>query len=131
VFGKEKGKSTTDTLPATYHYYEAAGKRVVDDPAEDTPAFLRRELSLGSLADMMRHLWFAGAKRPAMPLHFHIAMGREIVVVDRIDLHLLWKNEGRLFVKPVPRFLLVRPFARSTYSVLMPARATLRQTHAG
>ncbi|GAB1317485.1 Subtilisin-like serine protease [Madurella fahalii] len=33
-------------------------------------------------------------------------MGRETAVVDRMDLHLLWANEGRLFVKPVPRFLL-------------------------
>jgi hypothetical protein len=112
VLGKEKGTGTTDTLPATYHYHEAAGKRVVGNPAEDTPAFLRRELSLGRLADMLRHLWFAGAKRPAMPLHFHIAMGREIVIVDRMDLHLLWTNEGRLFVKPVPRFLLDPAFCR-------------------
>jgi hypothetical protein len=89
VLGKEKRNGTTDTLPATYHYHEAASKRVVSDPSEDTLAFLRRELSLGRLADMLRHLWFAGAKRPAMPLHFHIAIGREIVIVYRMDLHLL------------------------------------------
>jgi hypothetical protein len=33
-------------------------------------------------------------------------MGREIVVVDRMDLHLLWNNDGRIFIKPIPRFLL-------------------------
>jgi len=99
-------EGTTDALPATYHYYEAAGKRAVGNPAEDTPAFLQRELSLGSLADMLRHLWFAGARLPAMPVHFHAAIGREITVVDRMDLHLLWTSEGRLFVKPIPRFLL-------------------------
>jgi hypothetical protein len=48
-----------------------------------------------------------------MPLHFHIAMGREIVVVYRMDLHLLWTNEGRLFVKPIPRFLLDPAFHRT------------------
>ncbi|KAF2627086.1 hypothetical protein BU25DRAFT_440297 [Macroventuria anomochaeta] len=96
-----------------YHYHEAAGKRVVGDPAEDTTAFLRRELSLGSLADMLRHLGFAGAKRPAKPLHFQMVLSREIIVVDRMDLHLLWTNKGRLFVKPVPRFLLDPAFCRT------------------
>ncbi|KAK4233242.1 hypothetical protein C8A03DRAFT_39064 [Achaetomium macrosporum] len=106
ILVKGKQKSAADALPATYCYYEAPRKRVVGNPADDIPAFLRRELSLGALANMLNHLWFAGAKRPATPLHFHVAMGREITVADRMDLHLLWANEGRLFVKPVPRFLL-------------------------
>ncbi|KAK4096673.1 hypothetical protein N658DRAFT_335656 [Parathielavia hyrcaniae] len=113
VIGKTKEKLDTDALPATYHYYEAAGRRAVGNPAEDIPAFLRRELSLGDLAAMMRHLWFAGAKRPAMPLHSHVAMGREITVTERMDLHLLWDNKGKLFIKPVPRFLLDPAFCRS------------------
>ncbi|OAL45117.1 hypothetical protein IQ07DRAFT_234648 [Pyrenochaeta sp. DS3sAY3a] len=111
VLGKEEG--TIDTLPATYHYHEATGKHAVGDPAEDIPVFLRRELSLGGLVGMLRPLWFAGAKRPAMPLHHHLAMGREIVVVDRMDLHLLWTNEGKLFVKPIPRFLLDSAFCQT------------------
>lgn len=111
--GDENGKRHTDALPATYHYHETNGKRAVGDPAEDTPAFLRSELSLGGLAGLLEHLWFAGAARPAMPLHSHIAMGREIVVSDRMDMHLLWTNEGRLFVKPVPRFLLSLDFCQS------------------
>ncbi|KAK4206806.1 hypothetical protein QBC37DRAFT_487916 [Rhypophila decipiens] len=106
-------EGTTDSLPATYHYYKAAGKRVVGNPVEDTPAFLQRELSLGDLADMLRHLWFAGARRPAIPLHFHAAVGREITVVDRMDLHLLWTSDGKLLVKPIPRFLLHPVFCQS------------------
>lgn len=109
--GEEKG--TTDALPASYQYYETSGKRVVANPADDVPAFLQRELSLGGLAGMLKHLWFAGAKHPATPLHFQVAMGREIVVADRIDLHLLWDNGGKLFLKPVPRFLLDPTFWRS------------------
>lgn len=101
-----------DVLPATYHYHEVTGKSAVSDPTKDTLAFLRRELSLRSLASMLRHLWFAGANRPTVPLHFHLAMGREIVVVDRMDLHLLWTNAGRLFIKPVPRFLLDLTFCQ-------------------
>ncbi|KAK3299592.1 uncharacterized protein B0H64DRAFT_102467 [Chaetomium fimeti] len=113
VSGNGNGKRSTDVLPATYHYYETDGKRAVGDPAEDTPAFLRSELSLGALTSLLKHLWFAGAARPAAPLHSHVAMGREIVVSDRMDMHLLWSNEGRLFVKPVPRFLLNVDFCRS------------------
>ncbi|KAK4119814.1 hypothetical protein N657DRAFT_658791 [Parathielavia appendiculata] len=106
-------KSTADGLPAAYRFYEGPGKRLVGNPADDIPAFLRRELSLGGLADMLKHLWFAGAERPATPLHFHVAMGREIVIADRMDLHLLWTNKRKLFVKPIPRFLLDPDFCRS------------------
>ncbi|KAK3373973.1 hypothetical protein B0T24DRAFT_282916 [Lasiosphaeria ovina] len=113
VSGSRQEKSTTDDLPAIYRYYEAPRKRIVGNPADDIPAFLRRELSLGGLADMLKHLWLAGAERPATPLHFHAAMGREIAIADRMDLHLLWADKGRLFVKPVPRFLLDLAFCRS------------------
>ena len=118
MFGKQQEKSTADGLPATYRYYETPRKRVVGNPANNIPAFLRTELSLGGLADMLKHLWFAGAERPATPLHFHVAMGREIAIADRMDLHLLWASKGRLFVKPVPRFLLDPAFCRSNLQCL-------------
>ena len=57
-----------------------------------TIASLQRELSVGGLGDMLEHLWFAVARRPATPLHFHVAMGREIMVADRMDLHLLYAH---------------------------------------
>ncbi|KAK3320046.1 hypothetical protein B0T19DRAFT_451394 [Cercophora scortea] len=115
VLGTEDGKEegTIDPMPASYHYYDASGKHVVANPAADIPAFLQRELSVGALGDMLEHLWFAGARRPATPLQFHVAMGREIMVADRMDLHLLWDNGGRLFLKPVTRFLLDPTFWRN------------------
>ena len=37
-----------------------------------------------------------------MPLHSHVARGREIAVLDQMDRHLLTDDsEGRLFVKPL------------------------------
>ncbi|KAK7414262.1 hypothetical protein QQX98_006859 [Neonectria punicea] len=39
-------------------------------------------------------------------------MGREIVLADRMDLHLLWDNDMRIFVKPIPKFLLDPDFWR-------------------
>lgn len=96
----------TDLLPASYHYYKANGKRMVADPARDVLAFLRNELSLGRLDEMLQHLWFAGAKRAPKQLHSQVAVGREIVVVDRMDLHLVWDKDGKIFLKSLPRFLL-------------------------
>ncbi|KAL7932115.1 hypothetical protein V8C35DRAFT_323342 [Trichoderma chlorosporum] len=75
-------------------------------PSEDVPHFLTSELSLRGLESMLKHLWLAGAKRPPTQLHYHVALGREITVTDRIDLHLMWNPNGRIFVKPLPRFLL-------------------------
>jgi hypothetical protein len=40
-------------------------------------------------------------------------MGWDMVVSDRMGMHLLWTNKGRLFVKPIPRFLLSVDFCRS------------------
>ncbi len=70
------------------------------------PAFLATELSLGDLGTLP-HLWFAGSRRPATPLHLQVAMGRDIIVADQMDLHLLWGHDGRIFVKPLPAFPLV------------------------
>lgn len=111
MLGEENG--ATDPLPASYHYYDARGKRTVANPA-DVPAFVKSELSLGRLGEMLKHLWFAGAKHPATQLHWQVALGREIAVADRIDLHLLWDNNGRLFLKPIPRFLLDPAFWRGS-----------------
>ncbi|EFX04725.1 subtilisin-like serine protease [Grosmannia clavigera kw1407] len=102
-FGKY---GTADILPASYHYRTPDRKQEVLDPTTNIPKFLRTALSLGALEPMLKHLWFAGAKHPPKQLHFQVAIGREIAVVDRMDLHLFWDNNGRFFVKPLPRFLL-------------------------
>jgi hypothetical protein len=107
----------TDALPAIYHYHESLGKkeqrRLVANPAKSVTGFLDTELSLGGLDEMLEYLWFAGSKHPATQLHFHVAMGREITVADRMDLHLLWDNNAKIFLKPIPRFLLDTAFWRT------------------
>lgn len=42
---------------------------------------------------------------PPRPLHHQRLLNREIVLTERLDLHLVW-GRGRMFVKPLPRFLL-------------------------
>jgi hypothetical protein len=38
-------------------------------------------------------------------MHGQRLLGREIVITEQIDLHLVWTS-GRIYVKPLPRFLL-------------------------
>ena len=42
---------------------------------------------------------------PPGPLHYQLLLGREIFVTEQIDMHLVW-TIGRIFLKPIPRFLL-------------------------
>lgn len=112
----EDDHATGDSLPASYHHSEGSGvkkRRVVANPAQALRYFLENELSLGDLGGMLQHLWFAGSEHPATRLHLQIAIGRNIAVADRLDLHLLWANDGTIFIKPVPRFLLDPDFWRS------------------
>lgn len=113
VFGD--GDDTTDVLPASYHYYAGDGRkcRIVGNPVHDVTHFLKTELSLGALSEMLPHLWFAGSRRPTKQLHMQLAKGRQIVVADRMDQHLLWENDGRLLLKPVPRYLFDPDFWQS------------------
>lgn len=59
---------------------------------------------------MLQHLWLAGAKQAPKQLHAQVAVGREIVVVDQMDLHLVLDYDRRIFLKPIPRFLLDSDF---------------------
>ncbi|KAH7082881.1 hypothetical protein BKA63DRAFT_539914 [Paraphoma chrysanthemicola] len=105
--------ASVDILPALYHYSEGNGvhkRRRVGDPTRDIPHFLRTELSVGELDNILKHLWFAGVRRPPTQLHHQIAMGRQIALVDRLDLHLVWADNGTLYVKALPRFILEPSF---------------------
>lgn len=42
---------------------------------------------------------------PPRPLHRQVLMSRSIVVAEEMELHLVW-SKNRLFIKPVPAYLL-------------------------
>lgn len=71
--------------------------------------FLASELSVDRLNDIHGHLWLAGLPMPPRPLHYQIVLQREITICEKMDMHLTWGN-GRIFIKPIPRFLLSRAF---------------------
>ncbi|KAK7398582.1 hypothetical protein QQX98_012038 [Neonectria punicea] len=81
----------------------------VIERAEATVEFLEKELSVPRLNDIHGHLWLAGRPVPARPLNYQVASSRVITVTEDIHLHLIWEP-GRMFLKPLPRYLLSSAF---------------------
>lgn len=93
-----------DLLPASYR-----NPHDVVEAATLTLDFLGQELRVDRLNDIHDWLWLAGRPMPPRPLYYQIALRRQIVVHERMDLHLTW-DRVRLFLKPIPRYLLHEQF---------------------
>ncbi|KAK1828990.1 hypothetical protein QBC39DRAFT_357757 [Podospora conica] len=97
----DKDHELHDQFPASF--------RTGDDisTSHGIPDFdlLTSELSPARVHQRVRFLWLAGRPVPPRPLHHQLLLGRDIFVSERIDLHLVWGG-GRIFVKPIPRYLL-------------------------
>ncbi|KAK4155975.1 hypothetical protein C8A00DRAFT_41449 [Chaetomidium leptoderma] len=96
-----------DQFPASYR---------IDDnlhAPHGTPPLdlIEQELEPKRLHRRMRFLWLAGRPVPPRPLHHQLLLGRDIFVSERIDLHLVW-GAGRIFVKPLPPYLMNPDFWR-------------------
>ncbi|KAF2113922.1 hypothetical protein BDV96DRAFT_104708 [Lophiotrema nucula] len=91
-------------LPATYrtHY-------MVRLVSSDIRAFLESEFDLARLNRVHKWLWLAGLPSSPRPLHYQRVKQREIVIAEQLDLHLIW-SPARIFIKPLPRFLLSSRF---------------------
>lgn len=68
-------------------------------------ACIKKELALERLDRIIRWLWLAGRPMPPRPLHYQLLLKREIFITEQMDMHLVWSTE-RMFLKPIPRFLL-------------------------
>jgi hypothetical protein len=55
-------------------------------------ASVQKELGIRRLDRVFRWLWVTGQPTPPRPLHHHFLMSREIVVTERMDMHLLWAD---------------------------------------
>ncbi|TGJ83467.1 hypothetical protein E0Z10_g5316 [Xylaria hypoxylon] len=71
----------------------------------DITACIEKELDLRRLNKVFGWLWMVGRPMPPRPLHHQVLLGREIFVTEQMDMHLVWTT-GRMFLKPIPRFLL-------------------------
>ncbi|KAF4470038.1 subtilisin-like serine protease [Fusarium albosuccineum] len=75
----------------------------------DIIRFLEKDLSVPRLNDIHDELWVAGRPMPPRPLHYQLAASRAITLTEDIHLHLVWEP-GRIFLKPLPRYLLSSDF---------------------
>lgn len=102
-------------LPASYRDDDRDGMIRLRAPNIHDLSFLERELDLQRLTSIFRWLWIAGRPTPARPLYYQLMLSREILVTENMDMHLVW-TPGRIFLKPVPRFLLDPSFWRDHLS---------------
>ncbi|KAF6809165.1 hypothetical protein CMUS01_13739 [Colletotrichum musicola] len=95
-----------------------ASKRTSNDDLEcltathqstDIRRWVSEEVNVDWLDDIHKWLWVVGRPMPPRPLHHQRLLNRAIVVTERPDMHLVWTS-GRIFLKPLPRFLLETKF---------------------
>jgi hypothetical protein len=67
--------------------------------------FLEQELLVKRLNAVHDWLWLSGRPMPARPLHHQALVCRDITVTENIELHLIW-SKNRIFIKPIPRYIL-------------------------
>ena len=92
-------------LPAAF-YSRAQGFQEVIGPNHRTlTAYLSSELDISRLNAIQPYLWLAGLAKPARSLQVHVMLGRQIVVTEQTDLHMVWHG-SKIYIKPLPEFLL-------------------------
>lgn len=71
------------------------------------------ELNLDRPRQIHSILWLAGRQRLPRALHYQIVVSREVLITERMDMHLV-RTRREIFIKPLPRYLL-EPMFWSTY----------------
>lgn len=97
-------EAPNDLLPASYRTEIDHLTRIRAPDIRDI-TFLRQELDLQRLNSVFDWLWLAGRPMPPRPIHYQLILGRDILVTEDMGMHLVWTT-GRIFIKPIPRFLL-------------------------
>ncbi|KAF2235899.1 hypothetical protein EV356DRAFT_89339 [Viridothelium virens] len=82
-------------------------------PLEEKEKFLKAIIYTPKLDRIHRYLWLAGLPKAARPLHRQRLLGRELVITENTDEHLVW-HESRIFLRPLPDFLLNYNYWRET-----------------
>lgn len=96
-------------LPAVYRD-RSHGLQIIDEKDEDSiHRYLEWELKVPRLNEIHQYLWLAGRPMCARPLHRQAMLGRELVITEQVDLHMV-RQESRVFLKPLPEFLLSADF---------------------
>lgn len=91
-----------DLLPASFR----DDKLVFHAPLNDISTFLHQDLSVQRLNRIQEWLWLAGRPMPPRPLNYQISVSRQIIVDEKVDMHLVWGPGRRIHIKPLPAYLL-------------------------
>lgn len=86
------------------------------------PTILDLDLRTPALDKIYAHLWLAGLPKAARPAHRQVLLGRAIVVTENPNEHLVW-NATRIFIKPLPEYLLSHDFWTTEGSALLRDRS--------
>ena len=78
-------------------------------PRLDDVSWLENELNIERLHRIRRWFWMVGRPTPPRPLHHQKLLGRQVFITEKLDMHLIWSG-GRIYIKPLPRFLLEPQF---------------------
>ena len=78
-------------------------------PEQNIEDFLQEELYVRKLEAIHGYLWLAGLPIPARSLIRQKLLNRTLMATDQVDEHLVW-HEDRIFLKPLPDFLLCHGF---------------------
>ncbi|KAI9717991.1 MAG: hypothetical protein M1835_004119, partial [Candelina submexicana] len=72
---------------------------------------LKKEFLTPDLDKLAPYLWLIATQfsQHITPLHEQVLKGRQIVITENPELHLVW-TDGRIFIKPIPRYMLSHTF---------------------
>ncbi|KAK5026574.1 hypothetical protein LTS07_007508 [Exophiala sideris] len=74
-------------------------------PRKEFDAFAQHQLDVSRLDRIAEHLWMVGRVGNVHPLHRQHVLGRQVILTEQADLHLLWIDKT-IFIKPLPAWLL-------------------------
>jgi hypothetical protein len=86
-------------------------RRIALQDFDDITSYLNSELVTTDLNKIAPYLWLVAEQDSSQisSLTHQIILGREIIVTEDPQLHLLWIGD-RIYIKPVPKYLLSHAF---------------------
>ncbi|KAI9785210.1 MAG: hypothetical protein M1839_000848 [Geoglossum umbratile] len=103
---RRRSKSHGSTQPA-----HLPGQPLISLTSPDISKHIEKELLTDKLNNFAPYLWLVATQNSShiSPLHKQIVRGRHIVIAEDPELHLVWAYD-RIYIKPVPKWLLSRAF---------------------
>ncbi|PNP40203.1 hypothetical protein TGAMA5MH_07858 [Trichoderma gamsii] len=78
-------------------------------PEKRVEHFLTNDLSVNRLMEVFDCFFMLGKNAPPRALSYQKALGLEITVIEKMDMHLL-RSKGQILIKPLPKYLLEPKF---------------------